>query len=95
MNHLRQQAMGNIITALWLGAKAHLGDTTTVWRYRSRIGIKAYSIPAELRLGNPEALEPPPEEVVEQNREVLGREFSYDKILGYCRETVAELTKRR
>ncbi len=94
MNHLRQQAMGNIITALWLGTKVYLNETTTVWRYLRRIGIKAYSIPAELRPGNREALEPPPEEAVERNREVLKREFSYDRILGYCRGVVEELERR-
>jgi hypothetical protein len=94
MNHLRQQAMGNIMTALWLGAKVYLNETTTVWRYLRRSGIKAYSIPAELRPGNREALEPPPEETVERNREVLKRKFSYDKVLGYCRGVVEELERR-
>ena len=94
MNHERQQAMGNIITALWLGAKLYLNETTTVWRYLRRIGIKAYSISVELRPENPVALDPPPDEVVEQNREVLLREFSYDRALGYCRGIVAELKRR-
>lgn len=94
MNHLRQQAMGNIITALWLGAKVYLNETTTVWGCLRRIGIRAYSIPRELRSDNPETLDPPPVSVVERNREVLRREFSYDRVLSYCRAIVAEFRRR-
>jgi hypothetical protein len=88
MNHNRQQAMGNIITALWLGAKVYLNEDTTVWKYLRRIGAKVRSIRRELRRDNPAALDPLPEEAVEKNREVLLREFSYDRVLARCRKAV-------
>lgn len=91
MNHNRQQAMGNIITALWLGAKVCLNDDTTVWRYLRRNGIDVRSISRELRPGNPAALDPLPAESVERNRAILLREFSYDTVLDRCRRAVKEI----
>ena len=44
MNHYRQQAMGNILTAIWLGSKVYMNNSTTSYKYLSRIGIKINSI---------------------------------------------------
>ena len=44
MNHYRQQAVGNIITAMYLGAKVFLDERNTIYRYLKRIGCHVYKI---------------------------------------------------
>lgn len=43
-NHIRQQAVGNIITLGYMGAKFFLNDKSPVYRYYKSLGINVYRI---------------------------------------------------
>lgn len=43
-NHIRQQAVGNIITLGYMGAKIFLNDKSPVFKYYKSLGISVYSI---------------------------------------------------
>ncbi len=43
-NHIRQQAVGNIITMGYLGAKIFLNEKSPVYRYYKSLGINVYSL---------------------------------------------------
>lgn len=44
MNHYRQQAVGNIITAVYLGAKVYLDERNTIYKYLKRLGCLVYNM---------------------------------------------------
>ncbi len=48
MNHRRQQAVGNVITLLWLGAKVYMTNESTVFQYFKRQGLCVFSIEDDL-----------------------------------------------
>ena len=49
MNHYRQQAVGNVLAAIWGGARVYLGPSTVFSGYR-RMGISVYSFQDEFDL---------------------------------------------
>lgn len=44
MNHVRQQALGNILTALYLGAKVFLRESNPIFNYLRKNGVILFSI---------------------------------------------------
>ncbi|AKP52432.1 TDP-N-acetylfucosamine:lipid II N-acetylfucosaminyltransferase [Cyclobacterium amurskyense] len=52
MNHYRQQAVGNVLTMLWMGAKIFLDERNTIYQYLKRIGIKVFSVQTDLNKNN-------------------------------------------
>lgn len=77
MNHYRQQAVGNIVAALWMGAKVYLNERNTLYQYLKRIGISVYSINQELTQ-NPTALEGLNEAEILHNRKILQNEIGFE-----------------
>jgi dTDP-N-acetylfucosamine:lipid II N-acetylfucosaminyltransferase len=49
MNHSRQQAVGNIFSSLWLGAKLFMKEESTVFKYLKRINILVFSIESDMK----------------------------------------------
>jgi hypothetical protein len=91
MNHYRQQAVGNILMALYKGAKVYLRNSNILFKYFKRIGCHIFSIDDDLRNENPDAfvlLEP---EQVESNRRVLRSEIELDKICDEIRNKLNQL----
>jgi dTDP-N-acetylfucosamine:lipid II N-acetylfucosaminyltransferase len=80
MNHHRQQAIGSILTSLWLGAKLYLSENCPTFRFLKRIGIHCYSVELDLVPGNRMALEPLSPDLRGQNREVLARHFAKERV---------------
>ncbi len=93
MPHLRPQAQGNIITGLWLGAKVYLYKDSMTFSYFRRIGVIVFSIEDDLLQTNKEALEPLSVEQIENNREVMLREYGMNTIKTRINEIVKELNK--
>ena len=50
MNHYRPQALGNIITALWIGARVFMSERSIQYKYFKTKGIVLFSIEKELNL---------------------------------------------
>lgn len=48
MNHYRPQALGNIITALWMGARVYMSVRSMQFHYLKRKGIVLFSIEKDL-----------------------------------------------
>ncbi|MCU4175090.1 TDP-N-acetylfucosamine:lipid II N-acetylfucosaminyltransferase [Carboxylicivirga sp. N1Y90] len=76
MNHDRQQAVGNIIASLYLGAKVYLSKNNTLYKYLKDLDLIIYSIDFDLNLNNKFALEPlhPSEQL--NNRRIVMKVFS-------------------
>lgn len=89
MNHLRQQAVGNIVIALYLGAKVFLDKRNPVYPFFINAGAHIYSID-DLRY---ELDTPLVESQIEKNREVLsshwGREVIIEKTSNLIKTTLA------
>lgn len=52
MNHCRQQALGNIIVALWLGAKVYLRKNISTFKFLKENNIVVFSIEDDLDVQN-------------------------------------------
>lgn len=50
MNHLRQQAVGNLIVSFWIGAKVFLDEQNPLFDYFKSIGLIVFSIQKDLQL---------------------------------------------
>lgn len=74
MNHLRSQALGTTLAALYLGARVFLNETD-LYRYFKSIDCKVFSIQDELKdeLANGAPLEP---HIIENNRVQIRARFS-------------------
>lgn len=88
MNHYRQQGVGNILAALWMGCKVYLSEKNLIFRYLKRIGCSVYSIESELQPQNMEVLEALPVEQVEKNRVILKRNVSEKALVQHLQEGV-------
>ncbi len=81
MNHLRQQAMGNILTVLFMGAKVFFQPKNTAYSFLKKEGVVVYSI----EQFQDEIQRKLSREEIEKNRSIL------KKIWG--RETILQKTK--
>lgn len=75
MNHYRPQALGNIITALWIGARVYMSERSLQYKYLKNNGIVLFSIEKELSLIS-ESRENLPESDVLNNRQILKSIYS-------------------
>ena len=87
MNHYRQQAVGNILASLWMGAKVFLDERNTFYHYLKRIGCHVYSV-KELSDDNLELLT---EEKIKNNRDVLVKEISTDVIVDVLKRDMTSI----
>ncbi|GHA30172.1 hypothetical protein GCM10007103_09350 [Salinimicrobium marinum] len=81
MNHYRQQAVGNVLTMLWMGAKVFLNEENTLYAYLKSLGIKIFSISMDLKPDNPGCLDLLPPSEQNRNRELLKKEISQEVLL--------------
>ncbi|MDX1271114.1 TDP-N-acetylfucosamine:lipid II N-acetylfucosaminyltransferase [Bizionia paragorgiae] len=81
MNHFRQQAVGNVIAVLWMGAKVYLNESNTLYHYLKRIGVVVFSINKDLKQ-NSNALVGLNEVEINKNREILKSELSFELLKG-------------
>lgn len=81
MNHYRQQAVGNVLTMIWMGAKVYLNVNNTLYHYLKRIGVYVFDINMQLVPENKDALKPLSEEKKLHNRNCLVGEITQDVTL--------------
>jgi len=91
MNHYRQQAVGNILSMIWMGAKVYLDERNTIYPYLNRIGCKVYSISEDLKPANDKAFELLPKEVIAKNRAILIKEIGADNIIDSLKSELTSL----
>lgn len=81
MNHYRQQAVGNVLTMLWMGAKVYLDERNTLYHYLKRIGIYVFSIQKDLRNENPKVFLLLEKRFQDANRNILRMEIGQKALL--------------
>jgi hypothetical protein len=74
-NHKRQQAMGNILSLLYLGKKVYIRDDITTWDFMRNHDIKVFSF-NNYNINN--LLEKIDPEIAKQNREKIDSRFNID-----------------
>jgi dTDP-N-acetylfucosamine:lipid II N-acetylfucosaminyltransferase len=87
MNHNRQQAMGNIIASLWMGAKLYINKETTVFSYLTELGVEFFSIEDSLNFKNLE--KSIHNETMELNQKAILAQWSNRRILEKTKHLVA------
>lgn len=95
MNHRRQQAFGNIFTALWLGSRIYLPEESTIRAHLKRSGLHVFSIENDLAVASADyrAFDRLPLEAAADNRARLRSMMSRKRVLAGARAVVAELDK--
>jgi hypothetical protein len=88
MNHYRPQAMGNLLTAFWLGARVYMSNKSHLYNYFKRLGVLVYSIEDDLNVMNKMSLTPLTESEVEHNRSILRREYGKENMMKKIKELV-------
>lgn len=88
MNHYRQQAVGNVLTMLWMGAKVYLDDRNTLYHYLKRIGVHVFEIKTDLISENENALKLLTKEEQSHNRACLEKEISQEFIFNELERSV-------
>lgn len=83
MNHYRQQAVGNVLNTMYLGAKVFLSKKNTLYHYLKRIGCYVYCIEEDLVLGNGNVFRLLDKRQKQHNRKILKEELSLERI---CKE---------
>ena len=81
MNHLRQQALGNVISLIWFGTKVFFNEANPAYQYFIELGVKVFSIQKDLKTNFEEALVPLSNEVVSHNRAIILKTFSKQTVL--------------
>jgi len=87
-NHERQQAVGNIIAMVYMGAKVFLSENSPVYKYLKAIGVKVFSIQTELNNENIHALS---SEEIQQNRELVYKEYNIERVIKETIETLSTI----
>lgn len=88
MNHFRQQAIGNIVMMIWMGAKVYLNESNTFYHYLKRIGVKVFSIDSDLNETNPKVFTNLDETDAMHNRRRMIDAFSEAAVVSTLRESL-------
>lgn len=75
--HFRQQAMGNIIPMLWMGARIYLSIKNPLYAYFKRIGIAVYTMEEDFLVYGYSKLTI---ETIMTNKQALQRVFNSEKV---------------
>ncbi len=90
MANIRQQAIGNVIAMLWMGAKVFLNKKNTLYKYLIRLGIHVFCVERDL-VGNKDALIPLSSQIIKKNRELLLSEFGQKNLNETLKEHLENL----
>jgi len=89
MNHYRQQAVGNILASLWMGAKVFLDKRNTFYHYLKRIGCYVYLID-DLINDNLENLN---NTQIEHNKSILLKEIGTETIVNTLKNDIKKIAE--
>lgn len=76
--NLRQEAVGNIIVALYLGAKVYLDRCNPIYNYFTNLGTKVYTL-EEITYDNLKT--PLTENIQKTNREAIIKKYNLDRLI--------------
>lgn len=92
MNHLRPQARGNIVTALWFGAKVFLNKENLLYQDFREKGLFVFPF-SDIEEKKDKAFQRLPAEAIEHNRKILSELYSYEAVLKMTRNLVEILQR--
>ena len=84
--HIRQEAVGNILIALFIGGKVFLSSESPMYSYYKRIGLKLFSLE---ELNNESINIPMNSEDIELNRKILKDLYSTDRLCNLIKQNFA------
>ncbi len=90
MNHLRPQARGNIVTALWMGARVFLNKENIMYQEFTEKGIHVSPL-SDIEEQGEEAFVRLSDEQVEHNRKILIAQYAHKEVLNKTRTLVKQL----
>jgi len=90
MNQVRQQAFGNILSALWFGAKVFLRPQNTIYQYLKNLGIFVYSID-DISNENSNIIQNLDVEKASSNKEILRNYYSLNHIVTSTKKIIENL----
>ncbi|TKS56988.1 TDP-N-acetylfucosamine:lipid II N-acetylfucosaminyltransferase [Mesohalobacter halotolerans] len=79
MNHYRQQAVGNVMVMLWMGAKVFLDERNTLYHYLKRLNIYVFSVKLDLNENELSSILTRDQQL--HNRKILLQEIGQDFLL--------------
>lgn len=91
MNHYRQQAMGNILVALWKGARVYLNRKNLAWQFFEEHNIRVFEV-SDIK--NYASL-PNHQTLANHNRPILEKLYGAKQVLKETKELVDYLTKTK
>jgi hypothetical protein len=94
MNHIRQQAMGNIIMMLWMGARVFLNPQSPINREMASIGVHVHDIGSIAEFLQQREAAPASDRIVDV-RERLDRRFGRDAAMAKTRVLLAQVSALR
>ena len=93
MPHYRPQAMGNLLTAFWLGSKVYMSKKSMLYDYFKRLSVHVFSIEDDLVKSNMDALEPLSPDLHKHNQNILIQEYGKENMKIRINKLVEELRK--
>jgi hypothetical protein len=84
-NHVRQQALGNIIISLWIGARVYLNETSLLYLNLKKMGLIIFSIKKDLNIKTISVLTKLSEKDRLLNKTILKKEFGEDNTINLTR----------
>jgi dTDP-N-acetylfucosamine:lipid II N-acetylfucosaminyltransferase len=94
MGHRRQQALGNICTMLYKGAKVFVSEDSVVYQFFKNCGAFVYGL-RDLIASGGEVFAPLADEQKKKNREVLESHWGQDVVLRNVRNLIEMVQARR
>lgn len=89
----KPEAMGNCLTALWMGARLYMYECNMQYQYFKRLGLKVFTIDRDFNRKNKQVFEPLSQQDILYNREILMREYGFNEMDVRIRELIKEIDK--
>ena len=91
MNHHRPQALGNIITSLWLGARVYMSEMSIQYKYLKQQGLLLFSIENDLLQREANAFDELSDKEREHNRSILYSIYSQEATTNKIKDLIKHL----
>lgn len=93
MNHYRQQAVGNVVTMLFMGAKVYLNEKNTLFKYLKSLNVYVYSISEDLIATNNKCFELLTNAQQLHNRNIVYKEIGQEILISELASQFEEINK--
>ena len=92
-NHHRPNAFGNVLTALWLGARVYASEKNVQAKFLQRLGLHINIVERDLNRKNPNLFTPISEEEREENRKIIRSLYGKEQMQKNIETIISTLDK--